>query len=880
MANKNQKRNAQKGESPDPYLRAFLRQAVAIITVERGLNETSRSKLRSLADQLGLADETFQRAIEQLKRPDASVGLNRYEKEFVAKISSEFERISGDVLNVRAEQRLLDLAESTYQINTIRAHQLIQKSAQQFNVGTISHADAEQFAVQLIEENLRNQTNISQFEIERLCKACGKWGMDRSDFDHFLASTLTRNRWAQRRSWIRNGILIMSIFGCLIAVGYSASFFDWKKLFHIQAKSVNNDESELLSDSIDYPVWWDATVIAAAQKLAQQGKREFNTIKQLAAEDAEQTANLYRKLLAEKLSASESDMYFTKFIAAIYRLTPEAETAQAILSTIKDCIRLEPDNPASPSQIRRSTAATRLFASILYDDKSKAPQRRRQLKKLNEEFYSANAQSSAEKFLSAAVENLTLDQWAHALRHCQQHPRAVAAMLQELENRELSNNFAINEIRTEVVQSIILAAPVQWQTIRNSIQTSIANSNQVLRESWNKFAAQVQTPALREFLKQQLLKHTNTIANIDSQRKLNAQLLQNKIALDLNLRQLDIKLQSHGILPGGVSVELCNDPQRLSSLLFNLTRTNNLLVAWIQDFNLQSDPPQLYALEYDKGNLQFTTSGQTVDKSPTASEIRKLTSMFENLFNSLPGQTSSRVSALEEIGQLASRFNDIEYPAAVKFNEYWLNPTSDREALAIERLLPQLSHWVNLKMALADGLPKLSENRERLVDSLELLQIEDQIDLNKANWDRELQQALLLHCTKILAGRNACHFKSWQQLEPLLQTLQRSRIEMITRQVDSNFANKSLLQEWISSNFNEARILRRELNIIYDHEVELERTIALKKMIARLFFQSAGKTIKFLNSSDNRIGQELLNVELYFYRSLNEYYREIANDQL
>ncbi|MEM9412976.1 MAG: hypothetical protein AAGA30_17840, partial [Planctomycetota bacterium] len=121
---KSRRKSFRTGLSPDPFVRAFLNQAIAIIRTEKGFNDAANSKLIVLAKQLEISERDFQDCISKLKEPDQKFGQNHYEKQYSKRLFQELALYKHDVLNIRAEQQLVRLAENQYQINPIRAHQL------------------------------------------------------------------------------------------------------------------------------------------------------------------------------------------------------------------------------------------------------------------------------------------------------------------------------------------------------------------------------------------------------------------------------------------------------------------------------------------------------------------------------------------------------------------------------------------------------------------------------------------------------------------------------------------------------------------------------------------------------------------------------------
>ena len=78
-------------------------------------------------------------AIEQLQSStEFSTSLNHWEKSFVSFLQKEFKKVTSGILTIRMENRAIDLAQNKYGIPEIRAQQLIQKTAQEAQIGRIA----------------------------------------------------------------------------------------------------------------------------------------------------------------------------------------------------------------------------------------------------------------------------------------------------------------------------------------------------------------------------------------------------------------------------------------------------------------------------------------------------------------------------------------------------------------------------------------------------------------------------------------------------------------------------------------------------------------------------------------------------------------------
>ena len=871
------------GESPDPYLRAFLRQAVAIITVERGINDSSKSKLQVLADQLGLSNDTFQKALEQLKQPDNALGLNRYEKKYVERLAQEFENLRGKVLNIRAEQTLVDLAESRFQINAVRAHQLIQKIAQQFNVGIISHADAEQFAIQLIEDKVGTRTALEHSEISRLYKTCEKWGFEKLKVDQVVRLAILRNQSKRRKSLIRLCGLALVLVVILGGVAYAISMVDWRSLV-----AANNIDNQLSTPSLEempsFPEWWNPSMIAAYKIIAQFGNQQAREMKQLIDCDDEKANQIYRNLIDEKLDRSQLDIDLAAFIAVAHALEPSQANANAILAHVERWIRLPEDSPASASQIRKSVAATQLFSIMLFEARKSNPSnsrlRRNQLEGLNESYFGVGDSDEREAYYTKAVENLTIDQWAHALRNCSEHPREVASFLHELENRVLDDRSAINEIRTRVVRSILSSDPSLWRTFRNSIVKSINESNPVLRESWIRFAGQLPNSPFKEFIDENLasvsqIQTGNSIAgqrvaNSNATPEVDSKALRTRNRIELQILDLENKLRVAGIQNENLP-ELEWD--QFPMLVSKLSNTNNVLLAWREFRDGRCGLDEVNRLLSQPGEWVLPVSNSVELPKPTAFEEREFQTAFKKIFDSNENQVSSRISAFKAIESLAARFSNIDYGQAKKLVSHIFSPLSVRESLAIERLLPQLAHWVNFKLAIADSLAELNQ-REKLQDTLNLLQVNVDLD-DTQDWQAKARDELLRNSQEILASQMVDQEDQWRSLQQQLKDLQSARVGLITSDQSADSAYEKI-QEWIATRHSNTKYWLRRLEMIGDHEDELEKMIGLNDLLNQAYFEL--ENVDFGNMgtirNDSTLDQAILRTELSMYKVLSRLFDE------
>ena len=317
-------RESTRGKSPDPYLRSFLRQAVAIIASERGLNDTSQSKLQAIANQLGLAEPTYLAAIEKLKTRNPSISMNRYEKEFVQFIGNELQKMSGDILTIKAENRVIDLADKRYKIDSVRAHQLLQSEAEKHNVGIISHHEAELFATNLIDEAVAKRAWLRENDMKRLQSACRKWGLTEDDVNNAIQARIERNKKNRQRSLLSISSALLGLILLTGAVVHASQQIRWTTLIPTATTSQHKPDTSELANSETNPEWWNKDLVASLQRASDSGTHLKSRFDALALANPDQRRDIYRQLVGTVLNNKEPDSNLNLALSQLYYCDPSA----------------------------------------------------------------------------------------------------------------------------------------------------------------------------------------------------------------------------------------------------------------------------------------------------------------------------------------------------------------------------------------------------------------------------------------------------------------------------------------------------------------------------------------------------------------------------
>ena len=208
----------------DPRLRAFLRQARAVIAAERGLNPRSHLKLQSLAQSLKLPDELFRTALDELKNAQKPTEVAHWERAFVDFLDRELNQLPDHIVSIRMETRAVDLATRKYQLSDVRARQLITQRAEALGLERIAPREAKHYVRQLIVDRIGDSASLPDEIREQFYQTGETWGLERSDVDELVLDQLVRNRGIGRS---RAGAWLLLFLITVGAVGYAGYKFSW-----------------------------------------------------------------------------------------------------------------------------------------------------------------------------------------------------------------------------------------------------------------------------------------------------------------------------------------------------------------------------------------------------------------------------------------------------------------------------------------------------------------------------------------------------------------------------------------------------------------------------------------------------------------------------
>ncbi|MEM9410772.1 MAG: hypothetical protein AAGA30_06635, partial [Planctomycetota bacterium] len=324
-------------------------------------------------------------------------------------------------------------------------------------------------------------------------------------------------------------------------------------------------------------------------------------------------------------------------------------------------------------------------------------------------------------FLNHAEKNLALDCWNIAHQILTENAPQVATLLNELEIHVLESK-SVAPIRFEIATQIIKNHPHLWSEIKLTIKNSIGESNQKQLRKWESLSDSSENASLRLFISDNLVARQTNLTNRDVEPEDAA--VSNSSATTAESNEVEkarVVKQLSELIERRFAIEVEEVDSHLPNLklkqvpevTFFISRLNNFLISQVN--RTPSTAWSTQQLEKIPTWPADISNGKDYSLSP--SEQRKWNLACYKLVDD-KSSSSTRISAMKVIGELASSAKTIEYSQAKSIAEYFVVATSSDERLAIDRWLPRLSHLVQLHMAILDFSTVSPEMENRIRELL------------------------------------------------------------------------------------------------------------------------------------------------------------------
>ena len=791
-------------QSADPRLRLFLRQAGAIIAAERGLSESCRRRLQTLAVRLELTHQQFHQAIETLQgTAKFSEPLNHWERSFVEFLKREFNPFRGRVLTISIENRALDLAARKYQIQEVRAHELIQSTAEQLGIGRIAEADAVWFGNRLIVDTLGSQREVEPTQLRELYRIGDQWGLDRDAVDQRVQQTVADNRRSSRRSpywrWSVIGAIVSLTTLSVLMWVWQLGWFGMNHATNIVAVVAPDIAGEPRSDKV---AWWNESLEQASAEI--EGSQFLNLQGSVRSTDSELRLSGLRRLLDLANAEPRNADSIHHLVAGIYFSDPQPDVEGCVLRSLEGSLEpLFQPGLVTDRQAAEGFGAIRLLTAVLYasveTEEPFAPSRLEAAQQLAFRFLGPLSEElDRPAFVSGANRKLALDLWGQLVQMSFTSTSQSAALIDRLSamTRPMLEPEIFFQVRSAAVLTVLENDMNQWRTLQKTVSELIGSSNQSQAIEWVDRLTEIKNQAAADFIADELVKRLDVSVDGDALIEKIERLMEVRSAYLLRrfpIVQTNLQIDQLALPLSDLLIE---ETQVSPELIAKLMYLSNLSLAYIAELETSQNHPMLNELLAEGVPEWHFPEDQIEDplvKSPTPSEIRDKNRAFERLKISLgTNRLAVRTSSFSALAGMAPRFRDFTYEEAGVLADYVLASSELKEWLLIEGLLPNFSNLPNVHLAIADRAEKFVGQSDRLLTLHRLLTDQDcKID-RPEQWRQCVKNSLVLYALGVLQSRvtlaanteqgdDGNVVRGWQQLGRYQENALPSRVAILDR---------------------------------------------------------------------------------------------------
>ncbi len=802
----------------DSRLNEFIRRAGPIITAERGLNERSRLKLRSLADSLKLPNELFDLALEHFRQSgiEPKDKLTRFERAFVNWLTKHLNSTQQKILSTELEQAGLTHGTEKYQLTIDRARQLIHEVARDLGLQRVSLKQAESYLHYLVTDQIGSATVLNEQLRERLYRAAESWGVEIATVDGYIEQWLTENSNRERPSGTSRRVLALGSCALLIGITLYAYSIYQRQQHDPTVESDQNQLSEvepstdksgapfessdlppiaLMEPHPNHPEWSETTIerLHAARPTTGLLDQYWNV---LAAAEPDGRVALISELTASALAGHDETQRqaWVELLVLTLEIEPDPQTLETMISELTHRITVTSidsslTTPALADDLEDCFRSNQLAFQVWRTlDETSLPRRLLGQGLFNQTSVNLDALASvdtdemfSEAYLPLAEQGLAR-QWLDYLTtlarlNPEQAGQFVIPIRQGLSDKldHRSLNDRLEDILLMILenspQSITHLKPVADEVIRN------ADHDRIL--AWGELLHSTQDHSLRQWLTTQL------VLLLDIDRILGEEQQLSLIRSQILARQSELIGGHHALIRQWLTHNELLSKLVESDQLPNATAQNIADIAqWgTQAFALSRGQFELFQRLYQEPQAPLAmvaianASRETLnllDDAPFTAHATHHETLDKALAVLADKEVRpvTRAAALQRISAVADRFADIEFEQAQLLMTFLLNAQSDDEVIAIRKELGKLRHWLALQQALINQLESTTAPTDHLLTICRLLTDESFELATSDNWRAVLKIQLLSSLTgqlKIaIVRRNAENELLWDQLHDRL----------------------------------------------------------------------------------------------------------------
>ncbi len=862
----------------DPRIRAFSRQAAAIMVAEGGLSSECQAKLRRVAQHLRMSDVEFLDALTELQAiPPLTQELSRYELHYVNFLKREFAKLASNILTLPVENRALELATGKYQIGLARARQLLEGTCEELGIHRISVSDAEGFIEQALNEMVGTEVFLSSEQTARLQLLAKSWGISNERMDELIEVTLAANwrlnrlirrrHFVRRVCWSSTALLIVGITVYSVQV-YLNRDEPPQPTLPVPLSTSGNSEHE----------WWPKTLLETAESVLARHPEMQGALATAARSPVETRLQLYREWAGNVTLFSDDDSTAaTTLLLEIIAQDPDAADRWLDRPTVRALV-VPVQNDLRVGTLLAQANGWRLLGKW----KKARPDLSPEVEVEIHERLELRTDSDRDASQSQGLHQYWLDQqWNRLASLTDVEPAQALVLTRTLLHlpgfETLTPHYL--ESANRVATDVLLSHPkiANFEVIAKDIAVLLGHIDELQLERWLEVAARLPDPSIKRaifgHISRLLAVNTNGLAEQDMinamenrktelrRRRLNSVVHINEIATTAEddvltiLRQTQVEKLPHDQLP-----------EETTAVMRAANLSLLALVAARRESSSRESASELLQIS---SPLFFGPSLRVLGDNSAAvvmraDEKRALQSLLAKIGESDPDNTGLRIAALKQLAERAATIEDLNHSEARQLAQYFLRDLELSERIAAEQAVLAFRKWPQFILALADEMELSKINQEEALSLAQLIQTQDFQLKEPDSWRSELKQTLLKFVFAQLENDTVQEIslrkQRWMHFQRFVGQSYNYRCELLTGQVptvESSSLVVGIAAQMISGQFTTGsdEVLSAALQRLYPDE--FARTIPLQRefliAVTRRFGQND------VQSAD-RVRDELLEI--------------------
>ncbi len=719
----------------DSRLREFLRRAGPILASERGWNERSRLKLKSLAEDLKLPKRLFDAAIQRLQEGqlDWDKQLSLYEKKYTHYLRKQLGSTKDKVLTAAHEKKAVRIARRQFQIPRQRARQLLRQVADELGMSRVSQADAINHLENLIVETIGISTHVPDDTRTRLFAEGQNWGVDQSRIESMIQSTIEDNRKSVGSGssfWIRATAGVISTL-LMVVVAYFAYTIATSGDRMIALPHLDNPELEPATPStppeanFSAPQWWSEETQATFDRLSNPPANTQIPIYSLIASRPSIRVDGYAELVQLAIRSGEPNEFeFGRLIASLFD-DEQPALSQQIAQLIGRAIQLGADQvPKNEDAYRQAYVANRILSQCFGSTSN--VDKRSMLCQQSLRSTGVSLEQPADKYVELSEIAIAEKQWRQLRALSYSNPQSAAKMVDSLRQsipKHLREQFDEQEFAT--LMTILRSDSSAWEQLRQPLIRVIAGATEDQVYEMFGQASTTTNTELADWLAKQLA----AVLGIDTENMQPAKIrkeLKTKLEIQpdrstdltsrwqrLSRRLAPAQLRLASVVEKNSGQIPQIDPQKIADVAFFATLSLVLKQAELQndrtlwkqfDEMVTQRPRDLSIPPVRRDQPSNLPVYGRIKRRPLPSDLNAHRDALDKLKVYKDTSPQTRAIALQRLAESADRFADLSPEQATGVARYLLLADETPDVIAIDKFSNRFFHWANLAVAIADEI--------------------------------------------------------------------------------------------------------------------------------------------------------------------------------